>query len=73
MFKQYFGEEFDARNFNNVIPNLKLMPENQMVWNSEATEKKQEKLSFISATTDIELKTNFRDIVSKNKTDDIFR
>ena len=40
MFKTYFGEEFDARNFNNVIPNLKLMPENQMVWNSDATEKK---------------------------------
>ena len=44
-----------------------------MVWNSDAAEKKDEKLSFLNATTNIELKTNFRDIISKNKTDDIFR
>ena len=49
------------------------MPENQMVWNSDKTQKKQEKHSFISATTDLEMKTNFKDIISKNKTDDIFR
>ena len=30
-------------------------------------------MSFANATTDIELKTNFKEIVSKNKTDDIFR
>ena len=28
MFKQYFGSEFDARNFNKEIPNLELLPEN---------------------------------------------
>ena len=44
-----------------------------MVWNSDTTKKKHEKLSFISSTTDMELKTNFKDIISKNKTDDIFR
>ena len=37
MFTQYFGEEFDARNFNKLIPDLKVVPENQMVWNSQAT------------------------------------
>jgi hypothetical protein len=34
MFNQYFGEEFDARNFDQRIPDLKLVPENKMVWNN---------------------------------------
>jgi hypothetical protein len=73
MFSTYFGEEFDARFFQTHIPNLKLLPEKQMVWNSDAAEKKDEKLSFLNATTNIELKTNFKEIISKNKTNDIFR
>ena len=44
-----------------------------MVWNSDAAEKKDEKLSFLNATTNIELKTNFRDIISKNKTDSDYK
>ena len=79
MFRKYFGEEVDARNFHETTPDAKLIGHSEFLANhghyqhQASSRVNCKKASFVNATTLMEIKSNFAKITSKDNGGDIFR
>jgi hypothetical protein len=77
MFRKYFGDDVDARNFHATTPDARLIGHAEFLANHGHSQRTApmncKKASFVNATTLMEIKSNFAKITSKDNGGDIFR